>query len=252
MSSTATGRVPVFLHVSGVALVCDFVNGDGDAGTVELSNDLDVESIRSIPPAALHRNVDDLIFEADKAGKVNGYIIAPGTVFGTGSGPCKRVTLIYTSFVQIAKLHREVIVVGKGTNTWNEIHINDLTDLLLRVIDRALSAKDPAGTSPYEKFYWAASRSFVMGDMLRSVAKALHAHGLIPEPLTISLPVDEAVKKGGLLNQLISTNSRVYSARARSIGWEPKDTTGVVAYSAEGIDTIIKYPHLGNALAFNV
>ena len=41
-------------------------------------SDLDVEKLNAIPERALHRNVDIPIIEADNAGFVKAYLVAPG------------------------------------------------------------------------------------------------------------------------------------------------------------------------------
>jgi hypothetical protein len=62
-------------------------NALGLHGEHTVYSDLDVEKLNAIPKSALHRNVDIPIIEADSAGYVKAYLIAPGKFFNIFLGP---------------------------------------------------------------------------------------------------------------------------------------------------------------------
>jgi len=47
-------------------------------GNHTICSDLDVDKLNTLPEKTIHRNVDNLILEADKAGYLESYIILPG------------------------------------------------------------------------------------------------------------------------------------------------------------------------------
>jgi len=59
-----------------LAIIMD--NALGMHGEHTTYSDMDVERLNALPETAVHRNVDIPIIEADKAGFVKSYLIAPG------------------------------------------------------------------------------------------------------------------------------------------------------------------------------
>ena len=66
--------------------------------------------------------------------------------------------------------------IGEGTNRSPTVHINDLADLALLVLQRALSPASAKDTT-YAKYYFAATGEVEQKGLARSVVKALHALG---------------------------------------------------------------------------
>jgi len=137
--------------------------------------------------------------------------------------------------------------VGEGTNAWDDIHIDDLSDIFLRVLKRGLDKAD-AGKSSYTKFYWGVAQPFVWRDFAKASAKALHAHGVVNSSEATSATLEEIQKVQGVLAFMSASNCRAFSGRARSIGWAPK-ASGILDYVPEGISTAITHPHLGTLVA---
>lgn len=85
-------------------------------------NDTDIAQIESLPPDALHRNVDVTIVEADQAGYLKSYIILPSTVWGIASGKLIDIGVQNPHSVQIPYMIKYFIrrghagLVGEGKN----------------------------------------------------------------------------------------------------------------------------------------
>ena len=131
-------------------------------------------AIREVPPTRVHRHTELLVFAADSASILSGYIVSPGAVFGTSSSPVRRdSTLLAGVYTAILG---QGIQIGEGTNRSPTVHINDLADLALLVLQRALSPASAKDTT-YAKYYFAATGEAEQRGLARSVVKALHALG---------------------------------------------------------------------------
>ncbi|KAH9929453.1 uncharacterized protein B0H18DRAFT_1117483 [Fomitopsis serialis] len=65
----ATGKPPVLIHT-------------GEYAAKTVYSDVDIEQIKSIPAAALHRNVDLVVIGADEEGYARSHLISPGIIPG--------------------------------------------------------------------------------------------------------------------------------------------------------------------------
>jgi len=212
---TTIGKTPILIHTSGTGLAGTDINGKRDPNYI-VYNDNSVESIRSIPPTAPHRNVDLEIFEADSAGYVSAYIIAPSTIYATGSGPVNRISQQIPTLIKEILAQKQTVYVGEGTNEWNNVHIDDLVDLYIIVTNLALSELGPAAkVDSYNKFFWGSVGKHVWGDIARKVGTILHGQGLIDSAEAKSIPPRKDLGA-------IASNSITIADRGLKNGWQPK------------------------------
>lgn len=99
------------------------------------------------------------------------------------------------------------------------MHIHDLVDLYLLVLDKALVARatginDGQKIDPFERWYFGSAGEFAWGDAARGLAPLLHARGLVNSPEAVSVPPDE-------VSPAVATNSRSVSNRGFKDGWKP-------------------------------
>jgi len=168
--STKTGKTPILIHTSGTALASKEPTGTFDptakvynvrwmvgklSRALTPSQDNEVNDIRSIPAEAPHRNIDleyglssnsrrilmfkSRIFEADSAGYVSAYIIAPSTIYGTGSGPVNRISQQIPAVIKLQLAHKQVVYAGDGTNKWNNVRLHSS-------LSRCLGSPHPVGS----------------------------------------------------------------------------------------------------------
>lgn len=71
--------------------------------------------------------------------------------------------------------------------------MDDIVSLELLVLERALAETD-LGSSPYGKFYFAATREITQREISASIAAVLHAKGLYLSPDLESLSLADAIK----------------------------------------------------------
>ena len=77
--------------------------------------------------------------------------------------------------IRAALRRKEVPYVGKGTNTWNNVHIKDLQALYLLVIKHALEARaNKVQVESYENFYFGSVGSHEWGAVSKALAPLLY------------------------------------------------------------------------------
>jgi len=206
---------PILIHTSGTGVVSDDAEGEFAPTGQKIWNDNSEDDIRSIPPEQPHRLVDLEIFRADEHQHCSAYIVAPSTIYGIGSGPVNKISQQIPGAVRVAVKHKQAVYIGKGTNKWNNVHINDLIELYLLVLSRALSGTKES--SSYAKFYFGSVYEHVWGDIIRQIGQILYEKGILPsaEAKSITLKTEPCLRS-------VDNNSRSTSDRAFALGWKPK------------------------------
>ncbi|GJJ06537.1 hypothetical protein Clacol_000729 [Clathrus columnatus] len=200
-ASESKGK-PILIHTSGTGVISDQAEGEFMESGKKIWNDNSEYDIRSIPAEQPHRLVDLEVFRADLSEYCSAYIIAPSTIYGTGTGPGNRISQQIPTAVRTAVKRSQAV------------HIADLTKLYLLVLSRALSrVSEP---SSYAKFYFASVQEHVWGDVIRQIAQILYEIKRIPSPDVKSVSLREEPDLRYLAN-----NSRSMSERGFSIGWKP-------------------------------
>jgi len=199
-------------------------------------NDNKVEDIRSIDIGQPHRTIDVEIFNAHDRRDVDAYIICPSCIYGIGDGPVRRISIQIPNIIRAALRRKEVPYVGKGTNTWNNVHIKDLQALYLLVIKHALEtrAKKTEGES-YANFYFGSAATHEWGAVSKTLAQLLYERKLVTKPEAISVPVGEE----RALDFNTGNNSVSTADRGRALGWKPSQVP-LHESLKEDIDVMLK------------
>jgi nucleoside-diphosphate-sugar epimerase len=190
------------IHTSGTSIVGDDARGDF-CSEVIFSEET---SLAIDPRKQARRDIDLRVMDAAKQ-NVHSAVIIPSLIYGHGTGVNKQ-SIQVPFLVKNALEVGSVQIVGKGLNTWSNIHIDDLVTLYLAVSEQA-----PAGS-----FYFAENGEAAFSD----IAKAISRRFSIPH--IEHLNGDDAVKRWGAARALFTfgSNSRVRSVRAKKeLDWRP-------------------------------
>lgn len=190
------------IHTSGTSIVGDDARGDF-CSEVIFSEET---SLAIDPRKQARRDIDLRVMDAAKQ-NVHSAVIIPSLIYGQGTGVNKQ-SIQVPFLVKNALEVGSVQIVGKGLNTWSNIHIDDLVNLYLAVSEQA-----PAGS-----FYFAENGEAAFSD----VAEAISRRFSIPH--IEHLHADDAVKRWGAARALFTfgSNSRVRSVRAKKeLNWRP-------------------------------
>lgn len=71
-------------------------------------------------------------------------IIFPPIIYGEGRGVTKQRSVQIPELSRVAIETRQVVQVGKGESTWSNIHIADLSDLFVRLVEKAVQGSEEA------------------------------------------------------------------------------------------------------------
>ncbi|EIM92601.1 NAD-P-binding protein, partial [Stereum hirsutum FP-91666 SS1] len=217
----ATGEAPILIHTSGTGVLID--DAKGEKITDKIYHDSKPEEIESLPETAVHRKVDLLFVNADKAGYIRSHIVLPSTIWGLATGPLvddgiQNPHSIQTPGLIKAGLARgQAGMVGEGKNVWPNVNIDDVADLYILIFDSAIKdTKTPHGR---EGFYFGETGEHKLYDVCKAIAVALYEAGKskTAEPVTFT---DEECQKyfGGTW---LGTNARAVSEQGKKLGWKP-------------------------------
>ena len=188
-----------FIHTSGSSIVATDAVGELTAGV----HDEDTP-IEPVPEKVARISLDKTVLDAAKDG-IHTNVICPCLIYGKGLG-LNPDSVQLPPLIQYARETGTARYIGKGENVWSNVHIEDLADLYLLVLERA-----PAGT-----FFFAENGEANFRDVVTAIGKSLHL------PVG-SMPLQEGEKRWGVeLGRLaLASNSRIRAKRARALGWKP-------------------------------
>lgn len=131
-----------------------------------------------------------------EASNVRGIVVRPGIVYGRGGGPV-------TMLMGMAQQMGSVMLAGEGDNLLSLVHVDDLADLYLLLLERA-----PAGT-----LVNAIAEPFVtQRAVLESISRLLGQGG----------QVTQVPPQPGMGYNIFARNMRVSGAKAKGMGWTPQ------------------------------
>ena len=206
-------------------------------GSSKIYNDWDgISELTNMRDGAPHRHVDKLILEAGitQSDKIKTAIVCPPTIYGPGRGPGNQVSQQIPSLAVATLQNGRGFQVGAGKAFWNSVHVHDLSDVYLKLVEAAAAGGGKA-TWGAEGYYLAENAEFVWGDIGLKVGAYARDKGYIESDEIVSLKpeeVMEAFEKGkapwewkipGMSYFSWGLNSRGSAVRARKVlGWVPK------------------------------
>ncbi|PPQ71191.1 hypothetical protein CVT24_010009 [Panaeolus cyanescens] len=228
-----TGRTPSLIHTSGTGVLSD--NAQGRFAADRIYSDLNIPQLESLPKTQPHRVVDLSLVEADKEGYVKTYIILPCTIYGIAKGCLVDAGLQNPHSQQIPTLvrlsvdRRRAGMVGEGKNVWNNVHIDEVADLYILLVDLIISGSVYSIAPKHFEhgvagFYFAENGEHTLRSIGDAIGKVLVSKG-ITSNATPTTFTEEEHKRYFPNGTSLGTNSRCHADRARSIGWKPRKTT---------------------------
>lgn len=211
-----TGNRPVLIHTSGAGVLSEWSAGNGipperDAAEF-VWDEADADSHAAIPSHAPHRLVDEEIFRGSASGDVSTYLVVPPTVFGRGVGPLAetRESIQIPRLVYYTLMWRKAMYVGEGANVWPNVHVSDLAELYLVLLDAAMDGTAPEGKAG---LFYPASEHFLWRDVSQRIAEVLHRRGLLPQA---------SAATGLQPGWFWGSNVRVKPTNSHALGWRPQ------------------------------
>ncbi|SDF24995.1 Nucleoside-diphosphate-sugar epimerase [Mucilaginibacter pineti] len=199
------------LHTSGTGLYADDAKGEYRSKVIyddssKLTPEPPADEDENGGPGGNRAAIDQLVRDAGKRG-IRSVVLCNTNIYGWGNG-------IKRESIQVPWLIREAIkiesanYIGKGENIWSNVHIDDLVDLYILALEKAVAGS----------FLFVENGETSFADTAEAIAKRFNLEG--PR----SWSVEQATEQCGFIYAfLFGSNSRVRSIRARAeLNWQPK------------------------------
>lgn len=185
----ARGPQPkTFVYTSGV-----WVHGDTGEGMVDETTPLAPPSAVQVRPA-----IERLVLEHPQ---VHGLVIRPGDVYGGRGG----LTGMWFEGAEKGELR----VIGDGRNRWPLVHVEDLADAYVRLVESGLSR---------EVFNITDRSRATLNEIAEAVVRVTGGKAKV-----MHMPLAEATKQMGAFAECLALNQHVDSRKAvRLLGWQPR------------------------------
>ena len=220
-------KAPIYyIHTSGTGIL---TYGDIDRFTYgELSlkvfDDWDgVAELSSLPDHAPHRNVDKLVLNAGNLDPalVKTAIVCPPCIYGPGRGPGNTVSMQIPGLAALTLRQGHGVQVGEGETHWSSVHVQDLSDVYLKLVEAAAAGGGDASWGA-QGYYFAEAGDIVWGEVGKLVAQIAHKHGFIDSEKVVNYSADEVDAMHAHGSMLWGASSRSKAIRAgRVLGWVP-------------------------------
>ncbi len=188
------GRVGgTFIYTSGI-----WVLGDTGGEMADESRPLNPAKIVAWRPAH-----EQLALEMAKEG-IRAVVVRPGIVYGGARGG------IPSMFFGTALKQGAAQIVGEGANHWPMVHLDDLAELYVRLVERA-----PAGSI----FHATDASTRTVRELAEAASRAAGKDGKVSV-----LPLEKAKKAmGGPFAEALALDQKVSSEKARTeLDWRPR------------------------------
>ncbi|KAL4863614.1 hypothetical protein BDV12DRAFT_177307 [Aspergillus spectabilis] len=212
-----------WIQVSGASVLSigDIVQSRYGERSDEIFSDVDgVEVVRDI----IHQNaktrvVDEFILNLSGPRTA---LIFPPIIYGQGRGPVNQRSVQIPELARVAIETGTAVQVGKGESIWSNVNITDVSDLFVRLVDKAVRGETKNMWNK-DGVYFAGNSRLQFKTISEQVAEATKKLGLIESSAVKQLHHEEADKLTGHAAVLWGTNAQQNSQRARQLlGWEPK------------------------------
>lgn len=170
----------------------------GDTGDVAAD---ETAAVKPIPLVAWRPPHEEAALEMPKDG-IRAVVVRPGVVYGGKGG-------IPGMLFGTAVKHGAAQMVGEGQNRWPLVHIDDLAELYVRLVERA-----PAGSV----FNAADASHHTVRELAEAASKAAGKGGAVS-----AIPVEKARGQMGPFADALTVSQRISSEKARNeLDWRPR------------------------------
>lgn len=197
------GSEKILIHTSGTSLVGDDARGEFRSDSI-FSEDTPL----LVDPRKQARHEIDLLVMGAIRLEIRSTVVIPSLIYGNGLGLNKNSIQI-PFLIRNALEQNAVQIVGKGQNVWSNVHIEDLIDLYLLVIENG-----PGGN-----FYFAENGEASFADVAQALSTRLGISKIE------HLDAQVAAQRWGVARALFTfgSNCRVHGIHGRrDLGWTPK------------------------------
>ncbi|KAJ5519357.1 NAD-dependent epimerase/dehydratase [Penicillium expansum] len=214
-----------YIQVTGVSVLAgpEVDNNSYGEPSDQIFDDLDsVAELRDIIRAYKDRRVvDNYILDLGSGGPKTA-IVLPPIIFGTGKGPVNQRSIQVPALARAALLQRVGLYLGRGLSRWGIIHVSDLANLFVKLVEHAVNAT-PGPIWNENGLFFAENGFESFKEIALLIAKEAHSLGYIDSPDAVkSMNLDEANVVIPHGSAFLGTNGQGQASRGRKLlGWQP-------------------------------
>ncbi|KAF2144334.1 uncharacterized protein K452DRAFT_296527 [Aplosporella prunicola CBS 121167] len=215
-----------WLQMSGATLLSceEIANKRFGEPSDKVFNDFNgIEDIRQWIKKHPSRAVDNAVLNASaKTPGIKTALVVGPVIYGPGRGPVNQRSIQTPELAKTIIRRGKAWQVGKGQSVWDNVHVQDLGDIFLRLVERAAKGDD---SKPYwneNGIYFTGTGQLPFSELSSRVAQAANEQGYIKTQEVDALSPEEADKLFPHATFLLATNARCEALRARELlGWSP-------------------------------
>jgi hypothetical protein len=144
-----------WLQISGASVlsIADIVRGTYGEGTDKIFGDVnDADAVRDIiRQNATRRVVDNFILNLTGPKTA---LVFPPIIYGRGRGIIKQRSIQIPELARVTIETGRAIQVGKAESTWSNVHISDVSDLFVKLVEKAVQKKTDENLWNQEGLYF--------------------------------------------------------------------------------------------------
>ncbi|KAF8941631.1 hypothetical protein BGZ58_003661 [Dissophora ornata] len=122
-----------------------------------------VTQLNALGPTQYHRDVDLEITSPELVGKIDTYIVAPPTIWGTGTGTGNHNSIQILHHVECSLKHGKALQIGKVLNIWGKLTLQGSDDG-----DSSASANRKPLPKNEDTYYFIEDGKFTYGEVAKS------------------------------------------------------------------------------------
>ncbi|KAI1154665.1 hypothetical protein F4825DRAFT_153433 [Nemania diffusa] len=244
----SASRPGYWLHTGGNGILTYFETAAGRVGqpSDRVFDDLGgVGVLTSLPDAAFHRNVDKVVLECGSAhaGAVRTAVVCPPTIYGNGRGPVSGRSRQCYEMAKFILTKGKVPIIGTGLARMGNVHIQDLTQAYILLIEAALAGNASPDLWGARGYHLTVTGEHTWGPLARMMAATAQEMGLLKgegELKAYQLSKEEALETAGFEALSWGLNARCKGLRLREyLGWKAEhpsledEVPGIVRSEAE-------------------
>lgn len=227
----------ILIHTSGTSILGDGISHKKATPKI-FYDDESIDDINNLPMEQPHRPVDAIILSIhEKNPKVNTAIVCPSTIFGVSDGYGRIISQQIPYMMVLAIKNNSSLVTYDGNYIWNHVHINDMGELYILILQKMVKKEDIPLNK--EGYYFASYR--IPGEnalpdepsniehtwlqVAEHVGKELYTRRLVDTPSVHHCEPEELIKINDndvFTPYMWGTNSRSRGNNGYKIGWKPK------------------------------
>lgn len=143
-----SGKPPYWIQIGGGSLLAAAELADkswvpGSASDTVFDDLSGIEDLRTLIKQHPSRSVDNYILSvAETTPHVKTASIPGPMIYGEGRGPGNRRSVQVPELAKVALQRRKGLQVGEGLSRWGNVHVRDLSRLLVLLIERAVNGDE--------------------------------------------------------------------------------------------------------------